>query len=119
MERQIALCDLARNRSATSPLERGGDFVGARRTEIELIRVARIRKRSIDSVCQVSDAKRRAHAVDVPQSDIPAGNIHERIDVHRSISLHCGEVVFSQEAVSDMTHRPSDLDRPPPSIPTI
>ena len=70
-------------RRAPSPLERGGDFKGARRAEIELILIARIGPGRVNGVGYVAHAECDANVLELRRSEVAAWNVHERKDIGR------------------------------------
>src|SRR5882672_407586 len=93
------------------PPERGGELVGARRSEIDLVLVARVREGGVDPVRHIAHPEGDARVVDRRHAKIPAGDVHERKQVRRGERLHGGGVVLEDETASDVAHRAADLDR--------
>src|ERR1700704_4300985 len=101
------------------PAERGGELVGARRPEIDLVLVARVRERGIDRVRHIAHAERDARQVDRRQAERTPGNVDEGEKVRRRERLHRGRVVLEHETAADVANRAADLDRPSPLVPAI
>src|SRR5712675_2614844 len=101
------------------PPERGGELVGARRPEINLVLVARVREHGVDPVRHIAHAEGEARGVDRRHAKVPAGNVDEGEEVRGRERIHRGRVVLEHETAADVAHRAADLDRPAPLVPAI
>src|SRR5258705_10945469 len=101
------------------PPERGGELVGARRSEIDLVLVARVREGGVDPVRHIAHPEREARGVDRRHAKVPAGNVDEGEEVRGRERIHRGRVVLEHETAPDGAHGAADLDRPAPLVPAI
>src|ERR1700736_2608799 len=85
-----------------SPPRRGGDLIGARRAEQDLVRIGRIGPRGVNLVGHVAHAKGDAHVVELGPRQIAARNVDERINIRRRIGVERRKIVREKIAVADM-----------------